>query len=132
MPDAVVEREDQRGIDRSVRFRKIRRQRRGGYVRRIILGHHRDGIVGESHDPVGKQSLGRYVVETGAGYIRDDLRTSTRAEGQPGIERGFDDVRGDGRDATVRGIGIEVDRRCYRYAVHQARAQARDWSQSDP
>ena len=36
-----------------------------------------------------------------------------------GIERGFDDVRGDGRDAAVRGIGIEVDRRCYRYAVHQ-------------
>ena len=55
VPDGVVEREDQRGIDRGVRFREIRRQRRGGHVRRIILGHHRDGIVGEGDDPVGKQ-----------------------------------------------------------------------------
>ena len=86
--------------------------------RRIILGHHRDGIVGESHDPVGKQSLGRYVVETGAGHIRDDLRTSTRAEGQPGIERGFDDVRGDGRCCRAAS-GSRWIAGCYRYAVHQ-------------
>ena len=44
---------------------------------------------------------------------------SIRAKGQCGVDRGFDDVRGDSRDAAVRGIRIEVDHRRYRYPAHQ-------------
>ena len=54
VPDGVIEREDQRGIDRGVRFRKIGANDAAVTFAGSSRGHHRDGIAGEGGDPLGK------------------------------------------------------------------------------